>query len=179
MPHREMDILKPRMNTAEAQRLKLKAQGQGQAPSRGQNQEAEQLRSPVSHGRGCGWNSTETMQGGRQERGLQAAEACVMYGARAFPDSFFDSLNCEWRGAYRWIWTVAAGGRFCGLKAALLSPSLHNYDLGSKPAWPAHRSSPGPWNLVLSLSFELYPLSFSLPLRVPPCPSVVQENLPR
>ena len=61
------------------------------------------------------------------ERGLQAAEAWIRYGASEFPDSFFDSLAGEWWHALEWLGTVAAGGRFCGLKAALLSPSLHCY----------------------------------------------------
>ena len=111
------------------------------------------------------------------ERGLQAAETCVMDGAGEFPDAPFPlHSNGEWRYACGWFGAAAAGGRFCGLKAALPPPSPHNFDLGNKSAWPAHRSSLGPWSLVLPLSFELYPLSF--PIRVHPSPSVVKFPLP-
>ena len=65
---------------------------------------------------------SERMQ---SERGLQAAETCDLYWALEFPDSFFDSLNGERLYAFGLFETVAGGGRFCGLKAALLSPSLH------------------------------------------------------
>ena len=71
---------------------------------------------------GCGL--TVTMQ---QERGLQAAAAWILYGANEFPAAFFDSPNGEWRDAFGWFGTVAAGERFCGLKAALLSPSMRRY----------------------------------------------------
>ena len=63
------------------------------------------------------------------ERGLPAAEAWILDGAREFPDAFFDSLNGAWRYGFGWFGTVAAGGHFCGLKAALRSPSLHGYGL--------------------------------------------------
>ena len=63
----------------------------------------------------------------QQECGLQAAEAWMLYGASEFPDAFVDSLNGEWRYAFGWFGTIAAVGRFCGLKAAHLSPSLHRY----------------------------------------------------
>ena len=65
-----------------------------------------------------------TMQ---QEPGLQAAEAWILYGASEFPDSFSDPLDGEWRSAFGLFGTLAADERFCGLKAALLSPSLHSY----------------------------------------------------
>ena len=65
----------------------------------------------------------------QSERGLQAAEACVRYRASELPDCFIDSPNGEWRYAFGWLGTVAAGGRFCGLKAAALSLSLDGYGL--------------------------------------------------
>ena len=100
----------------------------------------------------------------QQERGLQAAEAWILYGAREFPDSFFDSLNGEWRYAFGWFGTVAAGGRFCGLKAALRSPSLHRYGSDQSALALAAALVLGPaW--FLPLSFELYPLSFPAPSR--------------
>ena len=63
----------------------------------------------------------------QSERGFQAAEAWIRYGASKFPDAAFNSLAGEWWHAMRWLGTAAAGGRFCGLKAALLSPSLQRY----------------------------------------------------
>ena len=60
---------------------------------------------------------------------VQAAEACVLYQGSEFPDCFFDSLNGERWDAFRWFGAGAAGGHFCGLKAALLSPALHGYGL--------------------------------------------------
>ena len=63
----------------------------------------------------------------QQERGLQAAEAWILDGESEFQDSFIDSLNGEWRYVFGRLGTLAADGRFCGLKAALLSPSLHRY----------------------------------------------------
>ena len=63
----------------------------------------------------------------QSERGLQAAEAWVLSGASVFPDSFFDSPNGERWYVFGWSGTVAADGRFCGLKAALRSPLLHSY----------------------------------------------------
>ena len=63
--------------------------------------------------------------------------------------------------AFGWFGTVAAGGRFCGLKAALLSPSLHRYDSDqSDLALAAALVLGPPCPLELPLSFELYPLSF-------------------
>ena len=61
------------------------------------------------------------------ERGLQAAETCDLYRASEFPDCFFDSLNGEWWYAFGLFGTAASGGRFCGLKAALLALRLHGY----------------------------------------------------
>ena len=60
------------------------------------------------------------------ERGLQAAEAWTLYRASEFPDCAIDSPNGERWYPFGLGGTVAAGGRFCGLKAALLSPSLHS-----------------------------------------------------
>ena len=142
----------------------------------------------------------------QRERGLQAAEACVLYRASEVADSFFDSLNRndavggarasspltayegqqrwasqrfsphrlvtfasarqnapapaaaglsgrdaraptasfrlngEWWDAFGLFGTVAAGGRFCGLKAALRSPSLHGY--GSAATMQSERGRP-------------------------------------
>ena len=75
-------------------------------------------------------NLAGTMQ---SERGLQAAEACVLYGANEFSDCFFDSLNSERWGAFGWFGTLAANGRFCGLKTALLWRALHRYGLALGP----------------------------------------------
>ena len=63
----------------------------------------------------------------QQKRGLQAAEAWILYRASEFPDAFLNSLTGEWRNAFGLFGTFAASGRFCGLKAALLSHSLHRY----------------------------------------------------
>ena len=57
------------------------------------------------------------------ERGLQAAETCVLYGASEFSGALFYPPNSGWWHAFEWLGTVAAGGRFCGLKAALRSPA--------------------------------------------------------
>ena len=67
----------------------------------------------------------------QQERGLQAAEAGILNRVRKFPDSFFDPLDSEWKYAFGLFGTFAAGGRFCGLKAALLSPAFASLRLGS------------------------------------------------
>ena len=89
---------------------------------------------PIRQSKSCG-SSRDARPAARlavtmqSERGLQAAEACVLYRVSEFPDSFFDSLNGEWRYAFGLFGTVAAGGRFCGLKAALRSPPLHRYGL--------------------------------------------------
>ena len=65
----------------------------------------------------------------QSERGLQAAETCVMSGASVFPDALFSLTNDEWQYAFELFGAVAASGRFCGLKSALLSPRLHSYGL--------------------------------------------------
>ena len=65
----------------------------------------------------------------QSERGLQAAEAGVLVGASEFLGAFFYSRKGEWWDASGWIGAVAAGGRFCGLKAALLALRLRSYDL--------------------------------------------------
>ncbi len=41
-------------------------------------------------------------------------------GRTNFQTPFVDSLNGEWRCGFGWFGTVAAGGHFCGLKAALV-----------------------------------------------------------
>ena len=84
----------------------------------------------------------------QSERGLQAAEAWVLCGANDFPDCIFESLNGERRDGFGLFGTVAAGGRFCGLKAALLSPSLHGYAPGSKfkPGTAADAMELGAWS---------------------------------
>ena len=58
----------------------------------------------------------------QSERGLQAAETCVLFGAGEFPDALFYSPSDAWRYVVGLLGAVAAGGRFCGLKAALRSP---------------------------------------------------------
>ena len=56
------------------------------------------------------------------ERGLQTAETCVLFGASEFQDSLFYTPSGESRYLFGLLGAVGAGGRFCGLKAALLSP---------------------------------------------------------
>jgi hypothetical protein len=84
----------------------------------------------------------------QSERGLQAAEAWVLCGANDFPDWIFESPNGERRDGFGLFGTVVAGERFCGLKAALLSPSLHGYAPGSKfkPATSAVAMELGAWS---------------------------------
>ncbi len=83
----------------------------------------------------------------QSERGLQAAEAWIVCGANDFPDCIFESPNGKRRDGFGLFGAVAAGGRFCGLKAALLSPSLHRCDPGSKskPAGSAVAMGLGAW----------------------------------
>ena len=80
----------------------------------------------------------------QQERGLQAAEAWILDGVSEFPVSFFDSLNGEWRYAFERFGTIAAGGRFCGLKAALLPRRLHGYGLVLMPFGNSAPMNAGP-----------------------------------
>ena len=87
---------------------------------------SSRLCGPAAAARLHSYGLAVTMQ---SERGLQAAETCVLHWASEFPDSFFDALNGEWWYAFGLFGTVAVGGHFCGLKAALLSPSLHSYGL--------------------------------------------------
>ena len=126
-----------------------------------------------------------TMQ---QERGLQAAEAWILHGASEFPDSFFDSLNGGWRYRFGSFGTVAAGGHFCGLKAALRSPSLHGYGLelvgaDAVSTWknPLTGGNHGytPINTdqnrccLFQSPGEPRRCEFPVPIRVNPCPPVV------
>ena len=95
-----------------------------------------------------GYGLAVTMQ---QECGLQAAEAWILYGANEFPDSLFDSLNGGWWNASGLFGTVAAGGRLCGRKAALLSPTRHRYASIVLPG-PAFRVIPG-GRAILAVEF--------------------------
>ena len=67
----------------------------------------------------------------------------MLPGASEFPDAFFDSLNGEGRYAFGRFGAGAAGGHFCGLKAALRSPSLHGYGSAPMPRPPV-TSAPSP-----------------------------------
>ena len=73
------------------------------------------------------------------ERGLQAAEACVLCGSNEFPDYFIDSLTGERWCGFGWFGTLAANGCFCGLKAALLFPARHRYGLVRTRNWNSRK----------------------------------------
>ena len=66
----------------------------------------------------------------QSERGLQAAEACVRQGASELPDALLFSPDNGWWYAVGLLGTVAAGGRCCGLQAALRLPRLQGYGSG-------------------------------------------------
>ena len=51
-----------------------------------------------------------------------------VWGERISRCSLF-LTNDEWQYAFELFGAVAASGRFCGLKSALLSPRLHSYGL--------------------------------------------------
>ena len=73
------------------------------------------------------------------ERGLQAAEACVLCGANEFPDYLFDSLTGERWCGFGWFGTLAANGCFCGLKAALLFRARQRYGLVRTRNWNSRK----------------------------------------
>ena len=152
-----------------AQRTKLKAQGKGQAPSRLQTQDTKRPRRIVSRRWSCGRHLVVSTQLKRaikpqrhdEHRERQGIASTQVSRQSVSPCLFSNSLSS------------LCSSCLCGSSE---STQLNSYDFASKSPRQSHIGLLGSWNLVLPLSFELYPLSF--PIRVPPCPSAVHYNLP-